>query len=516
MWRCGVAHNTRVLRFVWKQNYRDILPPAGVSAYVGGQLRWRDHDGSGSGGVPVVVESPSDATGVFAFTADSTETALRALRDVTRSAGLLPHAHRCLAIDRLAALLKENADLLSSADALATGMCLREARRSVTDAVNFLAFCRRRLLLQEAEMTGDSASVYAEEVLHSLGCCANDLPKNTTCGKHSTGDAVTLCLTGASRPLQWGIEALATALLRGSAAVWLPSLETPLSALWLMHLLHRANKDAVVFPAEAINIILCRANDVLGAFARQFEGVPPISGLTNGFRCQEAHRFQCPRQVPSGSSSGGAAGVINWHHRVVKPSWAIVGSNCHRTAGAPAVPLEASEVAKRICRYAFSGNGRTLHPLHIVFLPQQDVPSVLRCVVQFVRHTRLGHSLDPTVDAGPLPGAAQLAAMKDAVEAAVCCGAVRLEQVFGGFEVAMPAGFFCLPCAFYGSVAKVSCAETEASVRAMCATTARLRADLDRLGGGPLVVVCGYDRPRQVGALEGFLRRAGDCVLHRW
>ncbi|PBJ68370.1 hypothetical protein BCY84_21688 [Trypanosoma cruzi cruzi] len=519
MWRCGMMPRTRVLRFVWKQSYRDLLPPAAASAYVCGQLRWCDScDG---GGVPAVLESPSDAAGVYSFFSQSTASAVRALRDVTRSAHSLSVTDRRLALDGLAVLLRENADLLASADALVTGMCLRDARRSLDAALNFILFCEQRLRTPTAAATTtvimkDAASVDAEEVLHSFGCgganiCGDSHVVSTLTGKSS----VALCVTAANYPLQWGMETVATALLRGSAAVWLPSLDTPLSALWLMHLLHRSNKNVVADSRGAVNIILCRADDVVAAFSRQQERDLSIVGLKNGFRDRQLSRSHQSHGIPSAINHGSISCITRWYHRVMKPSLAVVGSAHHHTE-TMAVRLDASRVAARICQHAFHGNGKMLYALHIAFVPKQDVLPVLQSVVQYVRNLRLGHSLDPSANMGPLPGAAHMAAMKETVEAAVCCGDVKLQHVCGGFDVAMPAGFFCLPCAFYATVANVTPAGTEMSIRVLCETTARLRFGLDRLGGGPFVVVCGYDPPQQREALEVVLREKEQYVLHYW
>ncbi|EKF38171.1 hypothetical protein MOQ_001627 [Trypanosoma cruzi marinkellei] len=521
MWRCGLMLRTRVLRFVWKQSYRDLLPPAAASAYVCGQLRLCDS--CAGGGVPVVLESPSDAAGIYSFSAQSTASAVRALRDVTRSADSLSITDRRLALDGLAVLLRENADLLASADALVTGMCLRDARRSLDAALNFVMFCEQRLrtpTAAEAEATvvimKDAASVDAEEVLHSFGCgSVNNLSDSHAVNTPTVKSSVALCVTAANYPLQWGMETLATALLRGSAAVWLPSLDTPLSALWLMHLLHRSNRNAVAGSREAVNVILCRADDVVATFAKQQESGFSIVGLTNGFMDHQLRRIHQAHGNSSATSHGSISCITRWYHRVMKPSLAIVGSGHHHTE-TMAVRLDASRVAARICQHAFHGNGRMLYALHIAFVPKQDVLSVLQSVVQYVRNLRLGHSLDPSVNMGPLSGAAHMAAMKETVEAAVCCGDVKLQHVCGGFDVAMPAGFFCLPCAFYGTVANVAPAETEMSIRFLCETTARLRCGLDRLGGGPFVVVCGYDPPQQREALEVALRDTEQYVLHYW
>ncbi|RNF10760.1 hypothetical protein TraAM80_01321 [Trypanosoma rangeli] len=305
------------------------------------------------------------------------------------------------------------------------------------------------------------------------------------------------------------MEAVATALLRGSAAVWLPSLETPLSALWLMHLLHRGGRNAVADPREAVHIILCRSDEVVAAFTRQQEEGFSVVGLTNGFREQQLHRLPQLRGAVPLSRDVGASWMAGWHHRVMKPSLAMVGES----------PCCADTVAARICQDAFHSNGRRLYALQIVFVPQQDILLVLRSVAQYVRGLRLGHSLDATADMGPLLGAAHMASMKDIIEAAVCCGEVRLQHVCGGFEVAMPAGYFCLPCAFYSSVANVTPAATEASLNAVLAITARLRGGLDRLGGGPFVIVCGYNPPQQGEVLESVLRDASSSssfAVHHW
>ncbi|ESL08075.1 hypothetical protein TRSC58_04230 [Trypanosoma rangeli SC58] len=513
MLQCGVLSCTRVLRFAWRQSYRDLLPPAATAAYVRGQLR--PCDPCGGGGVPVVVESPSDAAGVYAFAAQPTALAVRALCEVARPAPPPSLTERARALARLAAVLRENAALLASADALVTGMCLRDARLSLSAALDFIAVCEQRLRTPQGEPTTTTTedavavAVHAGEVLHSHGYGEGECHTDLHAGDASTGRAsVALCMTAAHYPLQWGMEAVAIALLRGSAAVWLPSLETPLSALWLMHLLHCGGRNVVADPRAAVHIILCRSDEVVAAFMRQQEEGFSVVGLTNGFREQQLYRLPQLLGAAPMSCDAGASWMAGWHHRVMKPSLAMVGAS----------PCCTDTVAARICQYAFHGNGRRLYALQIVFVPQQDILLVLRSVAQYVRGLRLGHSLDPTADMGPLPAAAHMAAMKDTVEAAVCCGEVKLQHVCGGFEVAMPAGYFCLPCAFYSSIANVTPAATEASLNAVLATTARLRGGLDRLGGGPFVIVCGYDPPQQGKVLENVLRDASSSsfAVHHW
>ncbi|RNF10761.1 hypothetical protein TraAM80_01322 [Trypanosoma rangeli] len=121
MLQCGVLSCTRVLQFAWRQSYRDMLPPAATAAYVRGQLRPCDPCGGVS--VPVVVESPSDAAGVYAFAAQPTALAVRTLCEVARPAPPPSLTERARALARLSAVLRENAALLASADALVIQGC---------------------------------------------------------------------------------------------------------------------------------------------------------------------------------------------------------------------------------------------------------------------------------------------------------------------------------------------------------------------------------------------------------
>ncbi|ORC86704.1 uncharacterized protein TM35_000261560 [Trypanosoma theileri] len=546
---CGLFRPVKALRFVWKQSYKDLLPPVTIPTYVCGQRRLPNtsvgkinskssssntnnnnnnnnnnnhHHHNNSSGVPVVVESPSDAAGILTFLTDSTEAAVSSLHDVAQSTHKLSYTDRCCVLDNLSTLLTENSELLASSEALVTGMCLRDARRSIQDAVKFIVSCRQRL--QTHKMISNNTDVdiaYVDDVLCTLGY--------TDSMTHNEDACLALCFSAANFPLQWGMELVAAAITRGSTAVWIPSLEAPLSALWLIHLLSQEqkknrSKDTETFPHEALSIILCRGDQVVRNFIPQLNENQRVIGLTNGFGYNEINCNSGSSKIPSGSNDTNIMQRCRWHHRMSKSSIAIVGLNHNIPSSSSSslslsitTSLDVQQIAKRICHDAFHCNGRTLHPLHLVFIPQEHILSVLRGIVQHIRQLRVGHSLDPAVDIGPLPGAAHLNAMKSAVEMAVCCSDVHLQQVCGGFELAMPAGFFCTPCVLYGTVANVhTAAESENAIRVMCVNMAKIRSELNPYGGGPLLVVCGYNPQEQQEGLELVLHDTTEYVIHYW
>ncbi|KAG8344794.1 putative Aldehyde dehydrogenase family [Trypanosoma vivax] len=556
---CGVGVVTRTLPFrvAWRHSYKSLLPPLN-SAYVCGRLHTYcrcdtelgDNTRSSrrcSSGVPIVLESPSDSTGLFTLTVSTTDGAASALREVMRFARPLTLVARDTALARLSTVLEGNEGLLASSEALATGMCLQDARQSMKECISFVAACRN-LLSSRGPCNGEDVSGGKNSILsllESLGCCMHSwVPGGGGSGRSGVhgNNFVTLCYTGANYPLQRGVEAICAALVRGSSAVWFPSLENPLSALWLMHLLYSTNRgsgsgygdnatktDGSAYSKEPIHIVLYRSEHgrfLTDSFCeKSLCNGSEIVGVSNGLTGYEKSCL-----FPFLRNTHGVADAprfCSWSHRVCKPAVAIVSGDVVADT-VPLGPLDRANViktkrlAERIFHDAFKCNGRTLSPLHAAFVPHDVVLQVLRDLSDCIRSMRLGHSLDPTSGHGPLPSSAHLLAVKETIEKAVSIsdGGFSFQQVCGGFEVVMPAGFFVLPCVLYGSLARTeSASESPYALLTMCKRVQCVREELDRVGGGPVVVVCGYDARhygQHLAMLEEHLCVAGHYVVHRW
>ncbi|CCD13901.1 unnamed protein product [Trypanosoma congolense IL3000] len=554
----GVVSRTLPLRFAWRQNYTALLPPSSLSvipsAYICGRLLHAQHYGEGSKAATIVLESPSDSAGLATVKVNTTEGAARALREVMRGSKPLSYAARHQALERMGSVLTRNAELLASAEALSTGVCLHYARQSVGAAIDFVANCVRLLPGHPSSAAGIE-SERVSEIHHALHC------------RKDNAANVALCCSAAKYSLQWGVEVIAAALSRGCAALWLPSLEAPLSALWLMHLLQQSAVDAnntvsgdgngatdgierldgrsAALPCDPINIMLYRGDheDLIdkALSERDVNEVPVLLGLSNGFTARQlSSLFSLRGDTEAPTEVGlGVLKACAWHHHVVRPMAAIVVPAPQEVEGRSSPALDttaavvsaassasasarAGHVAEKIFHYAFHCDGRLLHPLHVAFVPHDDVLLVLRALAQRMRQARIGHSLDSSVELGPLPTARHMNAMKETIEAAVaggvnstetCGSTVRFQHVCGGFEVALPAGFFCTPCVLYGNVAN----EAPGVVSSLVRHIAQLRAGLDGLGGGPLSFVCAYDPSRQLEELRAWGRDSHNyAVVHDW
>ncbi|SCU69524.1 aldehyde dehydrogenase family, putative [Trypanosoma equiperdum] len=554
----GLVCRTPPRRFAWKQTYSQLLPSHSMvpSAYICGRLRQAHHYSGrfACSAASVVVESPSDGAGILTFTANTVDGAARALSEIMHEAQALSHSVELRALERLEAILRQNADLLASAEALATGICLREARNSIGLAANVVGSCAERLRGCPASVAA-SETIDVEDLLRSLGCSDRGINCHGIRCATGGGSSVALCYTSANYPLQRGVEAIAAALLRGHVVVWLPSLEAPLSALWLMQLLCRSfscqadendSRSATsddkgcdpgvgMHTVDPINIILYRGeNSILLEKAFGVRGAREgleLVGLTNGFTEGQTNQFSVhlsDSQVRRSDIS--ALYAIDWHHRLTKPAVAIVSvSQGESQSFSPSIPLTACAavaktdsapthvecVAENFFHHAFHCNGRTLHPLHVAFIPHEDVLPILRYLRERIRQVRIGHSLDSSVELGPLPTSKHLSLVKELIESATSGdddAGVCIQQVCGGFEVAMPAGFFCLPCVLYARLPN----EAPGAVSSMVERVMKLRTELDELGGGPVALVCAYDLRHQLDELHVWKDNAQHYVVHDW
>jgi len=182
-------------------------------------------DGAPAGGAPRPVHDPSDRERVVGSVVEADTPALeRALVAAAASAADWAGAD----IEARAACLERAADLLEAEPDAFLALAVREAGKSVPDAIG------------ELREAVDFCRYYALEARRVLGSVALPGPTGETNQLRLAGRGVFACVSPWNFPLSIFMGQVAAALVAGNAVIAKPAPQTPLIADQAVRLLHRA------------------------------------------------------------------------------------------------------------------------------------------------------------------------------------------------------------------------------------------------------------------------------------
>lgn len=305
--------------------------------------------------------SPADRSVVVARVASATEQdvhdAVNAARAAFPSWRALPWEERCQVVERAAALIREHRYEL-------TALLILEMGKNRVEA------------LGEIEETADLYDYYAQQVRHHGGF-VNEMARLSPADRN----------TSVLRPYGvWGVVApwnfpyallgapAAAALVAGNTVVCKPSSETPLSAVKLVELFHRAGA-----PAGTVNLVMGSGSVVGEALVRH----PDVAGLTF-----------------TGSYEVGFKSIYQ-KFSTLWPKPCIVemgGKN-------PALVMPSADLDRAVSgvwRSAYGMGGQKCSACSRVYVHRDIADEFLARLAKMARETRIGDPLDRETFLGPV------------------------------------------------------------------------------------------------------------------
>jgi RHH-type proline utilization regulon transcriptional repressor/proline dehydrogenase/delta 1-pyrroline-5-carboxylate dehydrogenase len=273
-----------------------------------------------------------------------------------------------------AAILERAADLYEQNLALLTGLCVREAGKTVANGVS------------DVREAVDFLRYYAAGARAEFGA-AHPLPGPT--GERNElslhGRGVFACISPWNFPVAIFTGQVAAALAAGNAVVAKPAEQTPLTACVATRLLHEAG-----VPAEVLHFLPGDGPSVGGALAADLRvaGVA-FTGSTDVARL--IHRQLASREGPIATliaETGGLNAMI---------------------ADSTALP---EQLVRDVISSAFDSAGQRCSALRVLFVQQDISARVLELLTGAMAEIRLGDPLALDTDVGPVIDADALAVLR--------------------------------------------------------------------------------------------------------
>jgi phenylacetaldehyde dehydrogenase len=286
----------------------------------------------------------------------------------------MPPARRGALLWRIADLLEAEADALAEVEVMDQGKTLATARRAeIPGAIGQfryhagIAQTLHGQTIRPSTPPGPGRRLIAETRPEPIGVVAAIVPWNS--------------------PLLMAAMKLAPALAAGCTVVLKPAEQTPLSALWLADLMHRAG-----LPSGVVNVLTGYGHEV-GAALAAHPGVDKVAF--------------------TGSTATGRALLVAAQGNLKKLTLELGGKS-------PAVVMADADLSiavPGVARGIFANAGQVCVAGSRVYVARAIADRFLEGLADEARRLRLGHGLDPDTDLGPLVGpdhAARVAAFVDA------------------------------------------------------------------------------------------------------
>ncbi|NKD85726.1 bifunctional proline dehydrogenase/L-glutamate gamma-semialdehyde dehydrogenase PutA [Haematospirillum jordaniae] len=306
---------------------------------VGGEVR---------NGTPCPVYSPADRHHVVGTVSDAGD---QDIRDALGKAKASFAAWSQRPVVERAAILRRAADLMEQNMALLMTLCIREAGKTLPDAVS------------EVREAVDFLRYYAAEALR----LADD---------HAlTGRGVFLCISPWNFPLAIFVGQVSAALVAGNTVVAKPAEQTPLVAFQAVRLLHEAG-----IPVDSLSLLPGRGETVGAALVSD----PDIAGVAF-----------------TGSSDVARLIARSLAARGVGPVPLIA-----ETGGMNAMIVDSSALPEQVVRdvllSAFGSAGQRCSALRVLYVQDDIADTVLAMLRGAMSAVRVGHPGRIDTDVGPV------------------------------------------------------------------------------------------------------------------
>ncbi len=361
-------------------------------------------EGKSESGVERLLTDPSDRRRVVGRVLDAGDKAIeQALANAARAADGWTRSdveQRAQCLERTASLLEEHCGELIA-------LCVREAGKSIKDALaevreasdfcRYYAACARKLMATPQPLPGPTGE-------------SNELSLH--------GRGVFVCISPWNFPLAIFTGQVAAALVAGNAVIAKPAEQTPLVAAHAVRLLHEAG-----VPPQALHL-LPGAGEVVGARLvadARTDGVVFTGSTETARLINETLARRTGPIVPLIAETGGQNAMI---------------------VDSSALP---EQVVTDAIASAFNSAGQRCSALRVLFLQQDVAPHMMHMLAGAMAELSVGDPALLSTDVGPVIDADAQATLQDHVQR------MRREARLI-YEVVLPAetkhGTYVAPCAF--------------------------------------------------------------------
>lgn len=280
---------------------------------------------------------------------------------------------RLCPVETRAACLHKAADLLEQHRLKLVSLCMREGGRTLRDA------------LAEIREAVDLCRYYAACALEQFDQPLR-LPGPT--GEDNRlrqyGRGVFVCISPWNFPVAIFVGQIAAALVSGNSVIAKPALQTSLTAMLCVRLLHEAG-----FPEQVLQFLPGEGNQIGGLLLSD----PRVAGVAF-----------------TGSSS--TAQLIN---RQLAERPGAIATLIAETGGQNVMIADSSaheeQLVADVLQSAFNSAGQRCSALRVLFLPEQTADKIIARLIGAMRLLRVGSPLETTTDVGPVIDRRALAAL---------------------------------------------------------------------------------------------------------
>ncbi|MCB1562002.1 MAG: bifunctional proline dehydrogenase/L-glutamate gamma-semialdehyde dehydrogenase PutA [Alphaproteobacteria bacterium] len=299
-----------------------------------------------------------ECVGRVSFTLDSqVEEAFKAASKAFPGWNATPVQERAAALERFAALLEENRAAL-------VGLCIREAGKTIPDA------------LGEVREAVDFCRYYANRARADFGAGGEDLPGITGESNRLSlhGRGVFVCISPWNFPLAIFTGQITAALIAGNSVIAKPAEQTSLIAMYAVQLMHKAG-----IPGGAINML--SGDGTLGAALVAHKDV---AGVAFTGSVEAAHAINRALAAKDGP---------------IVPLIAETGGMNAMIVDSSALP---EQVADDVLLSAFGSAGQRCSALRILCLQDDIADKVLGLIEGGMQMLRIGNPGRLSSDIGPV------------------------------------------------------------------------------------------------------------------
>jgi RHH-type proline utilization regulon transcriptional repressor/proline dehydrogenase/delta 1-pyrroline-5-carboxylate dehydrogenase len=360
--------------------------------------------GARSGEAPVPVRNPAQASDIVgSVTAADAQTVDIAFTNAKKAA----RAWSATSAEARAAMLERAADLLEAHTVELMALCVREAGKTLPDAI------------AEIREAVDFCRYYAAEARRLFGAPIS-LPGVTGESNQLSlhGRGVFACISPWNFPLAIFIGQVTAALAAGNCVIAKPADQTPLIAFRATQLLHEAG-----IPPEVLQL-------VPGSGAQ-------VGGLLTAHPATAGVAF-------TGSTATGRA--IN---RSLAAREAAIAPLIAETGGLNAMIVDSTalpeQVVDAVITSAFRSAGQRCSALRVLYVQEEIADNLVRMLAGAARELRVGDPLHPATDVGPVIDAQALSRLRAHAVKLRAAGRLLFEAPVPDD---LPEGHFIAPCAF--------------------------------------------------------------------
>ncbi|MCQ8104371.1 bifunctional proline dehydrogenase/L-glutamate gamma-semialdehyde dehydrogenase PutA [Methylomonas sp. SURF-2] len=329
-----------------------------------GDKTWRAAplvDGQICSGETFTVYSPFDRTTMVGqVSRSSPQTVEQALQQATHAFT----AWRLCPVQTRAAYLNQAADLLEQQRLELAGLCIREAGRTFADA------------LAEIREAVDLCRYYAAGAVELFGRPqALPGPTGEENKLYQYGRGVFVCISPWNFPLAIFIGQIAAALAAGNTVIAKPALQTSLTGMACVRLLHQAG-----IPGDVLHFL-------------------PGEGAILGKQLLSDQRVAGVAFTGSGATARGINLQLARRDGAIATLIAETGGQNAMLADSSA---HAEQLVMDVLKSAFNSAGQRCSACRVLFLPEETADIVIERLIGAMQWLRLGSPLDLSTDVGPV------------------------------------------------------------------------------------------------------------------